>query len=86
MCHLYQLLTKFCQQCLKNAFIFSIVLFFCKDVLIFQLLISHHPLPVDEPVGGDVCVALNTPGQVKLITVQAVSRAGKQRLIWPTWK
>ena len=49
-----------------------------------EQLLAHHPLPVDEPVGGDVGVALHAPGQVELVTVEPIPQASHHRLIGPT--
>ena len=47
-------------------------------------LLAYHPLPVDEPVGGDVSMALHAPGQVELVTVEPIPQASHHRLIGPT--
>ena len=75
----YQLLSKLCQQCLERSMRYIQL---CFELL--KDLFAHHPLPVDEPVGGDVGVALHTPGQVELVTVEPVPQAGQHWLIGPT--
>ena len=48
-------------------------------VEIVKSISTHHPLSVYEPVGGDGCVTLHTPGQVELVAVETLHLAGQER-------